>query len=194
MTLTADDILDRCRSEWLFRDLPEAEVDDMVAELRDHLDDASGAGRPPAAVVGEDLNAFASAWAAERRAERPRRRTPRQLALHAYSGAAALLLGHHLVGWSARVEVVPGSVAAIGLFAALMSCTPYWRALLHWPLGRWMALCFGFSALLLALFLVGGAPVLFSVPLWGTALFCLPAFAVAAASRLRPSPDQTFTG
>ncbi|WP_267244082.1 hypothetical protein [Streptomyces sp. PR69] len=182
---TADDILDRCRTEWLFRDLPEAELDDMLAELRDHLADA---GRPAAAVVGDDLNAFAASWAAERRARQPRFHTLRQFVLHAYAGAAALLLAHHLIGWSARVDIVPGSVAAVGLFAALMSCTPYWRAVFHWPLGRWVALSTGCSTLLLALFLLGRAPVLISVPLWGTALFCLPALAVAAVSRLRAAP------
>ncbi|WNF31061.1 hypothetical protein RI138_31855 [Streptomyces sp. C11-1] len=182
--MTTDQVLDRCRTEWMFNDIPEPEVEDMLAELRDHLDDAARAGKLPTLVVGKDVTAFASTWADEHRS-RPPRRSLRELVRHAYAGGAALLLGHHVIGWSTTVEVVPGTVAAIALFGGLMTFTPYWRCVLHWPFWKWMALSYGLCVVLLALFFIGSAPVLLNVPLWGTALLLLPAVAAAVGRVLR---------
>ncbi|MDT0448116.1 hypothetical protein [Streptomyces hesseae] len=182
--MTTDRILDHCRTEWMFQDLPERDLDDMIAELRDHLDDTARAGKIPETVVGEDITAFATAWAAARRAP-ARGGLPRRLAGHTYAGAAALLAGGHLVGWTTLTEVVPASVVAVALFAAVMTFTPYWRALFHWPLWRWIALCTGFSGMLLGLFLVGGRPVLLHVPLWATGLLLLPGALSTVASLAR---------
>lgn len=38
-------------------------VNDMLRELEDHLREAAGDGKPPEAVVGEDVRAFAESWA-----------------------------------------------------------------------------------------------------------------------------------
>ncbi|PSJ25248.1 hypothetical protein B7P34_29140 [Streptosporangium nondiastaticum] len=179
--MTPDQVLDRCRTEWMFHDMPRDAVDDMLTELREHLEDSARAGRSAAVVVGDDVAAFASSWAAEH-PSRPPRNTPGLLARHAYAGSVALLSASHLVGRTAEAELVPGSVAAVCLFSALMTFTPYWRAVLHWPLWRWTALsCTGF-AVLLALFLIGREPVLLRVPWWATALLLLPGLAASAVS------------
>ncbi|MFH8789328.1 hypothetical protein [Streptomyces roseoverticillatus] len=179
--MTPDQILDRCRTEWMFHDIPRDAVDDMLTELQEHLEDSARAGKSAAVVVGDDVTAFASTWAAEHPA-RPPRNTPVLLARHAYAGTVALLLGSHLVGWTAEAGLVPGSVAAVCLFSALMTFTPYWRAVLHWPLWRWMLLSCALSAVLLALFLIGREPVLLRVPLWATGLFLLPGLASYAVA------------
>ncbi|MEV4507233.1 hypothetical protein [Streptomyces klenkii] len=182
--MTPHQILDRCRTEWMFQDIPQDAVDDMLTELREHLEDSAKAGKSAAVVVGDDVTAFASAWAAEH-PSRPPRNTPGLLVRHAYAGTVALLLGSHLIGWTAEAELVPGSVAAVCLFSALMTFTPYWRAVLHWPLWRWTALsCTGF-AVLLALFLIGSEPVLLRVPLWATGLLLLPGLAAPAVASWR---------
>ncbi|MET9416128.1 hypothetical protein ABZY03_18475 [Streptomyces klenkii] len=179
--MTPHQILDRCRTEWMFQDIPQDAVDDMLTELQEHLEDSSKAGKSAAVVVGDDVTAFASAWAAEH-PSRPPRNTPGLLVRHAYAGTVALLLGSHLIGWTAEAALVPGSVAAVCLFSALMTFTPYWRAVLHWPLWRWTALsCTGF-AVLLALFLIGSEPVLLHVPLWATGLLLLPGLAAPAVA------------
>ncbi|MET8540656.1 hypothetical protein ABZW03_08380 [Kitasatospora sp. NPDC004799] len=182
--MTMDQVIDRCRSEWMFSDVTEEEVEDMVAELRDHLQDAVLVGRTPQSVVGGDVTAFAADWAAARRTH-VRHGAGRRLAGHAYAGSVALLVAGHLIGWTGRVEIVPASLAAVALFASVMTFTPYWRALLHWPLWRWTALSFAGSAVLLALYLVGGRPVLLGVPLWGTFAFLLPGLGLAALSAAR---------
>ncbi|RLU83054.1 hypothetical protein CTZ27_29155 [Streptomyces griseocarneus] len=182
--MTKDQVLDHCRTEWMFQEVPEADLADMLTELRDHLEDAARVGKSPEAVVGEDVTAFATDWATARRAP-GRSALFRRLGEHAYAGAVALLAAGHLVGWTARTPVVPASFVAVALFAVVMSFTPYWRAVLRWPLWQWMGLCFAFPVVLLLLFLVGGRPMLLQVPLWGTALFVLPGALAAAVSAVR---------
>ncbi|MGW2601911.1 hypothetical protein [Streptomyces klenkii] len=179
--MTPHQILDRCRTEWMFHDIPPDAIDDMLAELREHLEDSARAGKSAAAVVGDDVTAFATTWAAEH-PSRPPRNTPGLLARHAYAGTVALLLGSHLIGRTAEAELVPGSVAAVCLFSALMTFTPYWRAVLHWPVWRWMLLSCALSAVLLVLFLIGREPVLLRVPLWATGLSLLPGLAAPAVT------------
>ncbi|MEU5187991.1 hypothetical protein AB0G83_12770 [Streptomyces klenkii] len=94
----------------------------------------------------------------------------------------ALLLGSHLIGWTAEAGLVPGSVAAVCLFSALMTFTPYWRVVLHWPVWRWMLLSCALSAVLLVLFLIGREPVLLRVPVWATGLSLLPGLAAPAVT------------
>ncbi|MCC3772458.1 DUF1048 domain-containing protein [Streptomyces sp. UNOC14_S4] len=183
--MTKDQVLDHCRTEWMFQDVPEPDLADMLAELRDHLEDAARAGKAPEAVVGEDVTAFATDWATARRAVADRGVLFRRLGEHAYAGAVALLAAGHLIGWTTRTPVVPASIVAVALFAVVMSSTPYWRAVLRWPLWQWMGLCFAFPVVLLLLFLVGGRPTLLQVPLWGTALFVLPGAVAAVRKNVR---------
>ena len=60
-------ILAQCEQYWRQTGVDEAAVVDMRRELDSHLSEAMDAGKSPLSVVGEDVAAFAEAWAAEQR-------------------------------------------------------------------------------------------------------------------------------
>jgi membrane protein implicated in regulation of membrane protease activity len=74
-----DGIVERCRDYWLETRVPQHAVDDMATELADHLTDAAAEGKAPETVIGDDVLAFAEAWAREHRAAAAARR-PRSAA------------------------------------------------------------------------------------------------------------------
>lgn len=75
VTDRAVDILASCERYWLKTHVPRRAVDEMKTELSSHLAAAEDEGRPVESVIGDDLAAFAEAWAAERR-PRHRSRVP----------------------------------------------------------------------------------------------------------------------
>lgn len=67
VTEGAVDILEACERYWTKTHVPRRAIDEMRIELSSHLAEAESDGRPIESVVGDDLAAFAEAWAAERR-------------------------------------------------------------------------------------------------------------------------------
>ena len=67
MTDVISQIVDDCRTYWLHVNIPRVTANEMSAELNSHLIEARSDGKNPQGVVGEDLPAFAAAWADERR-------------------------------------------------------------------------------------------------------------------------------
>ncbi len=65
--LTADQVIDRCRSYWLSSGVDPEGADDMTSELRSHLQEALAAGKDLETVTGSNITAFAQEWALEYR-------------------------------------------------------------------------------------------------------------------------------
>lgn len=63
----AVDVLEACERYWDRTHVPRRAIVEMKAELASHLADARAAGRSVESVVGDDLPAFAEAWAVEHR-------------------------------------------------------------------------------------------------------------------------------
>ena len=63
--LTADQVTDRCLSTWLTSGVSTDSATEMANELRSHLEQATAAGKSLDTVVGSDIEAFATEWAAE---------------------------------------------------------------------------------------------------------------------------------
>lgn len=61
--LTNEQIVDRCRTYWIGSGVDTGTASDMAIELRSHLQEAQRAGKSVQSVVGDDLEAFAAAWA-----------------------------------------------------------------------------------------------------------------------------------
>jgi membrane protein implicated in regulation of membrane protease activity len=70
--LTADQVVDRCRTYWLGSGIAEAAAREMAAELRSHIEEAASAGKAVDAVTGSDIDAFAEEWAAASRGPTPK--------------------------------------------------------------------------------------------------------------------------
>lgn len=62
--LTADQVIDRCRSFWLKSGIEPDSVDEMTGELRSHLEEANAAGKDLETVTGRDIEEFAAEWTA----------------------------------------------------------------------------------------------------------------------------------
>lgn len=61
--LTADQVIDRCRSFWLKSGIDSGSVDEMTGELRPHLEEAHSAGKDLETVTGTNIEEFAEEWA-----------------------------------------------------------------------------------------------------------------------------------
>lgn len=81
--LTADQVTDRCLSTWLSSGVSADSATEMANELQSHLEQAMAAGKSLDTVVGPDIDAFATEWAAEftgpQPAATPREPTPPSL-------------------------------------------------------------------------------------------------------------------
>ena len=111
--LTADQIIDRCRTYWLSSGVDAAGADDMTTELRSHLQEAVAAGKDLETVTGSNIEEFAEEWASEYRGPdavgAPAEPTPPSLPrTDSQQGTWGLWLGALLI-------VV--AVAAVALFA-----------------------------------------------------------------------------
>jgi len=51
-----------CKGRWVFSGIPEHKVDEMSAELEDHLREALADGQSVEDVTGEDVLGFAEDW------------------------------------------------------------------------------------------------------------------------------------
>ncbi len=60
-------IVEDCERYWIETRVPRRAVDEMKAELEQHLKLAAAEGKAPEAVVGADLARFAESWAEEQR-------------------------------------------------------------------------------------------------------------------------------
>ena len=61
--LTTDQVIDQCLSSWISSGVDATSADEMTAELRSHLQEATAAGKPLDTVIGSDIDAFAQEWA-----------------------------------------------------------------------------------------------------------------------------------
>jgi hypothetical protein len=117
--------VDECRKEWSRLRVPEAEANEMAADLEADLAEAKSEGVSPEEVLGNgyfDPRSFAASWAASRGFVHPRRPAPVTIqvrtlafALAALVAAAfvvlgmALLFGTPVVGRSMSAAVGPFS-------------------------------------------------------------------------------------
>lgn len=167
-----------CKHRWEQLGLPADDIDEMLDELRAHLDDAAADGREPAQVLGPRPEEFIREWALARspRWQRQARRAGMSLVV-----AVVLLLLAHLLQRTTSVEITPGFLIYVTGICALEL---FWR-----PKGR--PLTFPRYLLASAVLLV---PVLalhtvfpdalFRVPLWLTgAMAALTAAAAVIAIR-----------
>lgn len=106
---TAEQIVADCVRYWQQTNVPRSAITEMGAELATHLNEAAAAGKPPRAVVGPDLAAFAEEWAAVQRGPANR----------AVGTAAWRVPARHkpgLIDWGLLAAVV-ATVLLIALFA-----------------------------------------------------------------------------
>ena len=61
--LTTNQVIDQCLSSWISSGIDATSADEMTAELRSHLQEATAAGKPLETVTGSDIEAFAHEWA-----------------------------------------------------------------------------------------------------------------------------------
>ncbi|GGT14560.1 hypothetical protein [Streptomyces purpureus] len=186
--MTNERILAVCRSNWEYRGIDDASVREMLEELSAHLEDAEAAGRTPQDVVGDDVKAFAAAWA---RARAPLSRRIARMAAMALFVVGAVLLVRHLVTWSLTLSVGADDLA---FWAVIATFTVVWEIRRGGlGLGRsWLvALAVGLPVAILTRVL-GGDEILFSLPLWVAPLLLLPGlpYAVADGRARKSAPAE----
>ncbi|MEV5241130.1 hypothetical protein AB0K89_18790 [Streptomyces cinnamoneus] len=187
--MTDERILAICESNWAYRGVDDTSMREMREELRAHLEEAAAAGRSGTDVVGEDVAAFAAAWARERR---PLRQRVGYLAGIAGACLGSALLIAHLTHWTTSLPVTAERIAFYALFAA---------AVMAWELRRGGAgyaatLGIGVVALVpvaVAAHWLGGDVTLFRMPLWASAALLLPG-AVPAVTDVRRRRESAGKG
>ncbi|APU41990.1 MULTISPECIES: hypothetical protein [unclassified Streptomyces] len=175
--MTNAQILAACRSNWEYRGIDDASMREMLDELSAHLEDAEAAGRTGRDVVGDDVRAFAAAWA---RARSPLpRRVLRTVCLGSYF-AGWILLVPYLIRRTTQLDVTPGNIV---FWMVLAAVTITWK-LRRGSLGirrSWaVAVLVALPAAIGAQWLVGDSP-LFTLPLWAPPLLLLPGLPYAVA-------------
>ncbi|CAM5586934.1 hypothetical protein [Streptomyces coeruleorubidus] len=176
-TMTNQQILAVCRSNWEYRGIDDRSVREMLDELSAHLDDAVAAGRTPQDVVGNDVKEFAASWA---RARAPfARRLLRTTAMICFV-IGWLILATCLLRWTTERVVSVNDVAFWTVVAAVTIAWELRRGSLG--LGRTLAvaLAVGLPAVLLSQW-VGGDEELFTLPLWVAPALLLPGLPYAVA-------------
>jgi hypothetical protein len=160
------DVVGRAERTWRRVGVRPAARREMAAELRADLDAAQADGRDPAVLVGDDVDAFALAWATERGEMHARGRYPRTvLAMLAglVAGAPVGAAASGLVSWmremfaAGSVDYTDGrfliagyALTAVGAYAGALVVT-------YWALRRAADGCAGRTLRALALALpVGG--------------------------------------
>lgn len=179
--MTTERILAICRSNWAFRGVDDAAIQDMLAELSAHLEDAAAAGRAPRDVVGDDVKAFAASWARARSPLRPRLL---RMAMLVPSAIGGLLLFSHLISWSGSIPVTPGRLAFWLTVITITVAVEVRRGSVGVGKGLLIAACAGLPVTTLTEWLVGDEP-LFHVALWTSVLLPLPGIAYEIARRSR---------
>lgn len=166
-----DRVLAVCRSNWEYRGVDDASVREMLDELSAHLRDAEAAGRTARDVVGDDVPAFAAAWA---RGRTPLHRRALRLAAMASFTVGLLWLLRHLTRWTAELPVDAADLAFWGMIATVTVAWELRRGSLGLGKGWLLAFAVGLPAALLTRYLAGDG-VLFTLPVWAAPLLILPA-------------------
>ena len=121
-TIVAD-----CETYWRTTKVPADAIAEMRVELEAHLREAAAANKPPESVVGNDLTAFAEAWASEYRLP-PQERTvvrsdfkPRRFSWWTIGGwTLALVVGTAVVAIFAPKEDDVSATVWVGIWLGLM--------------------------------------------------------------------------
>ncbi|MEU8530409.1 MULTISPECIES: hypothetical protein [Streptomyces] len=166
-----DRILAVCRSNWEYRGVDDASVREMIEELSAHLRDAEAAGRTARDVVGDDVPAFAAAWA---RGRAPLHRRALRLAAMALFAVGLLWLLRHLIRWTTELPVDAADLAFWGVIATVTVAWEMRRGSLGLGKSWLLAFAVGLPTALLTRF-VAGEGTLFTLPLWAAPLLILPA-------------------
>jgi hypothetical protein len=159
-----DKTLITCKEYWEATGVGPADIEDMRAELRNHLDEATARGRRVEDVVGPDLRDFAIAWARARTAPWPR--WIRRIA-YGFGTLVILLLVGHLVRTTTELPIRPAHLAGMVSAVALLVL---WRPAWGPPSFPRMLLFTGVAAAI-GTVVVGRLitdRVLFHLPLWIT--------------------------
>ncbi|WP_418960654.1 hypothetical protein [Streptomyces tritici] len=172
-----DRILAICRSNWEYRGLDEASVREMLQELAAHLQDAEAAGRTARDVVGDDVPAFAAAWA---RSRTPLHRRALRLAALAGGVVGAVCLFRHLVRWTAELPVEAADLAFWGMLATVTVAWELRRGSLGFRKSWLLAFAVGLPTAL-GVRLLAGDGALFTLPVWVAPILLLPAIPYAVA-------------
>jgi len=121
-TIVAD-----CEKYWRTTRVPDDAITGMKIELEAHLREAAAANKPPKSVVGNDLTAFAEAWASEYRLPpQGRHKVESNYKTHRFSWwviggwAGALIVGTALVAVVAPKEDDVSSAVWVGTWLGLM--------------------------------------------------------------------------
>ncbi|MCP3819648.1 hypothetical protein NLX86_16525 [Streptomyces sp. A3M-1-3] len=192
---THEQVLAVCKSNWEYRGIDDASVREMLDELAAHLEDAASDGRGAEAVVGDDLKAFAAAWA---RAHTPlRARLPRIAAMVTFIIGGMLLFGHLFD----RTAELPVSASRIAFFTVLAMVTVTWDMRRgSSAVGRgWLISNVAATAAAVLIVWLTGDETVFRMPLWSSLLLLVPGlpYAVADARAKRKhgkAPDATGPG
>ncbi|MEU1854224.1 hypothetical protein ABZ499_34515 [Streptomyces sp. NPDC019990] len=169
-TMTNQQILAVCRSNWEYRGIDDGSVREMLDELSAHLDDAVAAGRTPQDVVGSDVKEFAASWA---RARAPFARRLLRTAAMVCFVTGWLMLATCLLRWTTERVV---SVSDVVFWTVVAAVTVAWelrRGSLGLSRTLAVALALGLPAVLLSQWL-GGDGELFALPLWAALALLLP--------------------
>ncbi|MFG2330799.1 hypothetical protein ACGFMM_14355 [Streptomyces sp. NPDC048604] len=174
---THDRILAICRSNWEYRGIDDASVREMLQELEAHLADAEAAGRTARDVVGDDVPAFAAAWA---RGRAPLHRRALRLAAMACAAVGTVWLLRHLVRWTAELPVEAADLAFWGMIATATVAWELKRGSLGFRKSWLLAFVVGLPTAL-AVRLLAGDGVLFTLPVWAAPILLLPMVPYAVA-------------
>jgi len=176
-TMTNQQILAVCRSNWEYRGIDDGSVREMLDELSAHLEDAVAAGRTPQDVVGDDVKKFAASWA---RARAPFARRLLRTAAMVCFVIGWLILARCLVRWTTERVVSVDDVAFWAVVAAVTVAWELRRGSLGLGRNLAVALVAGLAAVLLSQWL-GGDEALFTLPLWAAPVLLLPGLPYAVA-------------
>ncbi|GFE26492.1 hypothetical protein WKI65_22290 [Streptomyces sp. MS1.AVA.3] len=169
-TMTNQQILAVCRSNWEYRGIDDGSVREMLDELSAHLEDAVAAGRTPQDVVGDDVKAFAASWA---RARTPFARRLLRTAAMVCFVIGWLIVARCLFRWTTERVVSVDDVAFWAVVAAVTVAWELRRGSLGLGRNLAVALVAGLAAVLLSQWL-GGDEALFTLPLWAAPVLLLP--------------------
>ncbi|MEU6521848.1 hypothetical protein ABZ892_03140 [Streptomyces sp. NPDC046924] len=176
-TMTNQQILAVCRSNWEYRGLDGTSVREMLDELSAHLEDAVAAGRTPQDVVGDDVKKFAASWA---RARTPLAHRLLRTAAMVCVVIGSLILATFLLRWTTERVVSVDDVAFWTVVAAVTVAWELRRGSLGLGRSLAVALVAGLPAVLLSRWL-GGDGALFTLPLWVAPVLLLPGLPYAVA-------------
>ncbi|MFF3392489.1 hypothetical protein ACFYW1_16375 [Streptomyces sp. NPDC002669] len=180
-TMTNEQVLAVCRSNWAYRGIDDESIKEMLDELSAHLEDAVAAGRTPQDVVGDDVKEFAASWA---RARAPFGHRLLRAAAMACSALGGLILIVCLIRWSPERAVGVDDLVFWGVVAAVTVTWELRRGNLGLGRNAAVGLVVAVAVVLVSRWL-GGGEALFTVPLWAAPVLFLPGLSYALADARR---------